>query len=142
VNESDPPNQRRWHLIAALLSDSRLSRAMLIGTGIYGILVWFDLPAFPCAWKNVTGLPCPGCGMTRSTLALMNGHFLESLRYNALTWIMLLLWLIVAIGITIPARYRKIWIERIGVWENRTRWGLWFTGIAVIYTLTRWTPFL
>lgn len=80
--------------------------------------------------------------MTRSTLALMNGHFLESLRYNALTWIMLLLWLIVAIGITIPARYRKIWIERIGVWENRTRWGLWFTAIAVIYTLTRWTPFL
>ncbi len=138
VSQQDQPKHRRWHLIAALLADVRLSRAMLLGTGIYGILVCFNLPVFPCPFNNVTGLPCPGCGMTRSTLALMNGRFLDSLRYNALTWIMILFWLIVAIGITIPARYRKVWIEKIGVWETRTRWGLWFAGIVAIYTLTRW----
>jgi hypothetical protein len=138
VNEEKKPPSRRWHFIAALLADYRLARAMLIGTAIYGVLVWFDLPAFVCPWQKLTSLPCPGCGMTRSTLALMKGNFAESLQYNALTWVVLLFWIITAVGITIPARYRKVWITKIGEWEQRSRWGLWFGGILAIYTLTRW----
>lgn len=141
MNDNDKPPSRRWHFIAAVLADRRLARGMLIGTALYGLLVFFNLPVFVCPWKQVTGLPCPGCGMTRSTLALMQGDFLTSLRLNALTWFIWFFWIIIAIGITIPARYRKIWIKKIGDWEQRSRWGLWFGGILVIYTLTRWLPF-
>lgn len=142
MSEKENPHPRRWHFIAALLADYRLAAAMIIGTAIYGVLAWFKLPAFPCPWMNLTGLPCPGCGMTRSTFALLHGHFLESLRYNALTWVLLLFWMIIAVGISIPARYRKVWIEKIGRWEQRSRWGLWFAIILVIYTLTRWLFFV
>jgi Protein of unknown function (DUF2752) len=142
VSEKNHPHPRRWHLIAALLADMRLARAMIIGTALYGLLAWLDIPVFPCPWKNVTGLPCPGCGMTRSTFSLLHGRVLESLNYNALTGIILLFWLIIVIGITIPARYRNIWIEKIGQWEQRSKWALWFAGIVAIYTLTRWLNFL
>ncbi len=40
---------------------------------------------FPkCVFHELTGFACPGCGLTRAFHAMLNGHFLESLRYNAL----------------------------------------------------------
>jgi Protein of unknown function (DUF2752) len=37
-----------------------------------------------CLFKLATGLPCPGCGMGRATIALFHGHFVDSLYYNVL----------------------------------------------------------
>ena len=41
----------------------------------------FRLPGF-CLFKALTGVPCPGCGVTRSILALASGHFAEAWRAN------------------------------------------------------------
>ena len=138
VSENATPDSKRWHLIAALLAQPLLARVMLLGTAVYGLIAWWGLPLMVCPWKNLTGLPCPGCGMTRSTFALLQCHYRESLNANALTVAVLLLWMIVAVGVSIPARYRTAWIQSIGRWEHRSRWGLWFVIILVIYTLTRW----
>jgi len=40
------------------------------------------LPA--CVFKTLTGIPCPTCGMTRATLALVNLDFMAALRVNPL----------------------------------------------------------
>ncbi|MGO9481115.1 MAG: DUF2752 domain-containing protein [Candidatus Kryptoniota bacterium] len=40
-----------------------------------------SLPSF-CLFKDVTGIPCPSCGTTRSLIALINGNFSESLWIN------------------------------------------------------------
>ncbi|HHX57790.1 MAG TPA: DUF2752 domain-containing protein [Clostridiales bacterium] len=37
---------------------------------------------FPCIFNLFTGYFCPGCGNTRSIIALLNGHIILSLRYN------------------------------------------------------------
>ncbi|MDR3710893.1 MAG: DUF2752 domain-containing protein [Capsulimonadaceae bacterium] len=37
-----------------------------------------------CVFHAVTGLPCPGCGMTRSLICLMHGRFHESFLYHPL----------------------------------------------------------
>ncbi len=37
-----------------------------------------------CGFKHLTGAPCPGCGMTRSVLALLHGGFAESWRLHPL----------------------------------------------------------
>ena len=31
-----------------------------------------------------TGLPCPTCGLTHATIAILHGHLLESLKYHPL----------------------------------------------------------
>ena len=36
----------------------------------------------PCIWKTVTGIPCPGCGLTRSIASLSNFDLIGSIRYN------------------------------------------------------------
>ncbi len=133
--------KRNWHFLTVFIADARLGRGMLVGGAIYGILVLTGFPVMPCPWNKLTGLPCPGCGMTRSTFALLRGDFLESLRLNAFTWAILLFWLIVAIGITLPKNLRALLVARLGAWEDRSRWALWFLVILVIYTLTRWVGF-
>jgi hypothetical protein len=35
-----------------------------------------------CPFKLLTGFPCPGCGITKSFVALYEGHLLESLSYH------------------------------------------------------------
>lgn len=35
-----------------------------------------------CVFHKITGYNCPGCGMTRASIALLNFHFMESIKYN------------------------------------------------------------
>ena len=42
----------------------------------------------PCPFKLLTGLDCPGCGATRASWAIVHGHPLRALGYNAL-WTLL-----------------------------------------------------
>ena len=35
-----------------------------------------------CLFKNVTGIPCPSCGVTRSMACLLQGNVLQALYWN------------------------------------------------------------
>lgn len=37
-----------------------------------------------CGFKNLTGLPCPGCGLTHSFCALGKGNLFDAFAFNAL----------------------------------------------------------
>ncbi len=37
-----------------------------------------------CAFHNLTGLPCPGCGLTRSWVSMAHGHFAEAWMWHPL----------------------------------------------------------
>lgn len=71
-------------------SGSRLPLIILGATflGIAAILFFFN-PAthhfYPeCQFHRLTGLNCPGCGMTRAGYALLHGEFAVALHDNAL----------------------------------------------------------
>ena len=38
-----------------------------------------------CFVRMICGLPCPGCGITHSVIALLSGHLWESLKYYPFT---------------------------------------------------------
>ncbi|MCB9738042.1 MAG: DUF2752 domain-containing protein [Deltaproteobacteria bacterium] len=42
-----------------------------------------------CFHRLTTGIPCPGCGLTRGFVALMHGHLRGALHYNPLTPVVL-----------------------------------------------------
>jgi len=42
-----------------------------------------DLPV--CAFRSLTGRPCPLCGLTHAFFALAKGHFAEALHWHALS---------------------------------------------------------
>jgi hypothetical protein len=44
-----------------------------------------------CIIKHTTNIPCPSCGSTRSALALLQGNFIESLYWNPIGILLLLI---------------------------------------------------
>ncbi|MDC0676312.1 DUF2752 domain-containing protein [Sorangium atrum] len=63
-------------------------RAARLGTvaAVLGILVACGAPL--CPFAIVTRHPCPGCGLTRATLALAQGHLADALRLHPLSPVM------------------------------------------------------
>ena len=58
-----------------------------------------------CPFRLVTGLPCPGCGTTRSVAALLDGRLADSLSFNPL-------------GIVFPSAV-LLWALRVNVLEQK-----------------------
>jgi len=82
---------RRMKLTNWLNSNKHIRRIYLpMGiAGVGGLLylkVWLPLTGIeiPCVFREITGLWCPGCGLTRMVLALMELDFLQAFRYNML----------------------------------------------------------
>jgi hypothetical protein len=54
-------------------------------------------------FKWMTGLPCPGCGMTRACLHVLSGNFEEAFYYHPLFWLVPIVF-----GIVIFQKYSLI----------------------------------
>jgi Protein of unknown function (DUF2752) len=82
--------------ISAPLSPGIFAGIVLGATAIgAGAVVFFFNPSthgfYPvCAFHALTGLNCPGCGMTRALYALLHGNFPVALKDNALLVLALL----------------------------------------------------
>ncbi|MBD3920540.1 DUF2752 domain-containing protein [Paenibacillus sp. PR3] len=66
-----------------------LIRGSLIAcAGLLYLLIWLPLTdiGIPCVFHLVTGLYCPGCGITRAALSLLHGQVAQALRYNPLVF--------------------------------------------------------
>lgn len=64
----------------------RLKNILIIGgIVIIPILIFILDLKLHCIFKYYLDIRCPGCGLTRSLYALLNGNILESLYYNILT---------------------------------------------------------
>jgi hypothetical protein len=44
-----------------------------------------NLDANLCAYRWLTGKPCPLCGMTHALLAIFQGQFTQAIHFNALS---------------------------------------------------------
>lgn len=75
----------------------------------------FPLP--PCPVKLLTGLDCPGCGVTRMIYSLLHGDVLTALHFNAaaMLFIPFFLW---TWGAWVLGRWRG---RRVPTWEQ-WRW--------------------
>ena len=56
-----------------------------------------------CPFKLLTGLPCPGCGMTRSVVTLLHGDLGASLYYHPLGFVL------VALAVTLALADAWFW---------------------------------
>lgn len=57
------------------------------------ILYYLKIP-IPCLFHKITHLYCPGCGITRMFDALLHFHIEEAFSYNALVFVLILLYFI------------------------------------------------
>ncbi|MCX6467887.1 MAG: DUF2752 domain-containing protein [Corynebacteriales bacterium] len=88
-----------------------------------------------CPFRVVTGLPCPGCGLTRSWIALGHGDVATAFSYNvfgpiSMAFVAAMIVLTLAVASAGPARIGRV----AGVARHPVVWlvaGLWIAyGVA------------
>jgi len=126
---------------SARLSPGLFAGLLLGATGIgAGAMLFFFDPGthsfYPvCLFHAMTGLNCPGCGMTRALSALLHGNFLLALKDNALFVVTLAGMLIWSTGLA----WRKL--RNQPVTFNVPPKFLWtFLAVALVFGVLRNLP--
>lgn len=112
----------------------RLRRAARVGglVSVAAAAVFMGLPL--CPFALVTRHPCPGCGLTRATLAALHGHFADALHIHPL--VLVLGPLVILASFVSAVSYvrdgRTTSVERLrGPWATRAMIFLGFVTIAL-----------
>lgn len=67
---------------------------VLLAAGLaYGLFVMATGWAVPCVFHKLTGLLCPGCGISRMCIALMRLDFRAAFHYHPLVMLLAPFWL-------------------------------------------------
>jgi hypothetical protein len=121
----------------------RLLAAAGILAGIGGsAFVWFFNPAnagfFPvCPLFQMTGIACPGCGMTRGFHALFHGEILTALDFNAMVplWAFVFAYLFAAMFV-IAVRGRS---PKLTIFKPKYIWGFFI--LMLVFAVVRNLPY-
>ncbi|MEI8293342.1 MAG: DUF2752 domain-containing protein [bacterium] len=92
--------------------------ACLVFLILFSKTVFPFFPSVPCAFKDLTGLPCPFCGGTRAACAALQGDFSHSLRLNALSMPFLAL----LVSITVTSVVEILCGRPLARWQDIFRW--------------------
>ena len=104
--------------LSSLLSHRRLCAWIVVGTVILGAASRAGVPLWICPFPPVTGLPCPGCGVTRGLSALIDGRFAEAVALHPFVPLFALAWFLPLFVVVLPGPARKAlitgvqWVER------------------------------
>ncbi len=77
VEASRRPQWPFWAILIVLLWIVLGCTAVFLGE-------YLDRPAQLCLFKRLIGIPCPTCGATRGSLAVLQGRIIEGWLYNPL----------------------------------------------------------
>ena len=82
-----------------------------------------------CLFLHVTGLPCPGCGLGRSFVALTHGAWADALAAHPLGPVVYLLLAVLLVRLLVGALRRTPWRPWL---PPRLRWPAVWLGVAAV----------
>lgn len=125
---------RHWTMLMVSLAVIALSFALQLNATGRVRASWLPFDSLPplCGSRALFGINCPGCGLTRSFVALASGDVAESFRLHRIGWLMAL-----AVVLQIPYRLWGLRELRHGVISGR-RWPIWFGRVLIAALLLNW----
>lgn len=109
---------RPW--LGALLSDVRLCRVILIACAVLGAGHMLGYALWPCVFAQITGLPCPGCGMTRAVAALLRGDWSAAMHFHPFAPVFSIFGVLLAVSAMAGLRVRKALAARVSLIEEKS----------------------
>jgi hypothetical protein len=132
-------------------------REVSIKRNIYGIVGSFTMLAVPffitlssgvegiedkqslCPFKMVTGMPCPGCGVTKSIMFLYEGDLWTSLYYHVFGPLVVAAAILAIIVLSLEIYTKKTYLNRV-LYNNNLTYVL--AASLTVYHLTRLIIFI
>jgi hypothetical protein len=132
-----PPNMlpsNAFAPISPLLRDRKFALVVAGTAGVQIALVSLSLPGWDCPFFRVTGIPCPGCGLTRAVILLLKGDLQASLRFHAFAPMVLLTAVALILVLLLPRSITQPAISKLEMLERQTG----FTAIILVGLILYW----
>jgi hypothetical protein len=123
--------------ISTLLRDRKFGLILTGAAGLHIGLLSLGLPSWDCPFFKLTGIPCPGCGLSRACLLLLRGEVRASFRFHAFAPIFLVLISILIIGTLLPRSLTGPLIRRAETLERQSGLTIIILGGLILYWLAR-----
>ena len=115
-------------------------RAVCIGVAATGLVLVlgnaFGLSLWTCVFHEVTGLPCPGCGLTRGMTAFARGDVQQALQWHPFTPVFAFGAVLTVVVTVLPASQRAKVLDVIARIEART--GITFVLLIALFAFGIW----
>ena len=129
--------QTAFSPLATLLRDRRFGLVLTGALGLNIALFSLGLPSWECPFFRLTGVPCPGCGLTRACMLLLRGEVQASIKFHAFAPIFLVLIAMLIMGTLLPRSVTEPLIYKAETLERQTGLTIIILGGLILYWLAR-----
>jgi hypothetical protein len=130
-------NPSSFPTVLSLLRDRKFSFIALLVSAPLLFVFANEGVAWPCPFLHLTGIPCPGCGLTRATYLLLQGDVKNSLTFHAFSPVVVLGLGILTSSCLLPERPRARWAEHLAKIERKTGIVILLLVAMILYWLGR-----
>jgi hypothetical protein len=123
--------------ISTLLRDRKFGLILTGAAGLHIGLLSLGLPSWDCPFFKLTGIPCPGCGLSRACLLLLRGEVRASIKFHAFAPIFLVLISILIIGTLLPRSLNESLVHKAETLERQSGLTIIILGGLILYWLAR-----
>jgi hypothetical protein len=138
--DTHPPSSTRTDqrfslpVLAQVLEHRATGLAIGAAAALHLGLMHFGLPSWSCPVRDTLGIPCPGCGLSRASSALLLGDWRTALAQHAFAPLLLAV-LVLLVGMALlPEPLRRQGVARVARFERHT--GL--TALLLVALMVYW----
>lgn len=117
-------------LIAAILRERPVCVGFLVAGVVLVTAQRLGITIYACPFQATTGLPCPGCGLTRGTSALLRGDLQQALAFHPFSPLVGICVILLLLSLILPEAPRRKMLKHIEALERRT--GLALLGLLAL----------
>ncbi len=134
-------SQTAFSPLTPLLRNRRFGLFLTGVLSLNVVAIALHLPGWECAFLRVTGLPCPGCGLTRACMLLLKGVVQASIKFHAFAPIFVLFIAMLIACTLLPRTLTERYITKTEKLERQTGITIIILGGLILYWLARWLLF-
>jgi hypothetical protein len=123
--------------LAAILRNRRFGLVLAGVLSLHVTFVWLQVRVWECSFFKLTGLPCPGCGLTRACMLLLQGDVRDSVRFHAFAPIFIILISVMMLATFLPKIVTEPFIQKAETLERQTGLTIIILGGLILYWLAR-----
>lgn len=124
----------RTSIVASVLRQRPLCIALIAAGAVHLGATAAGVPGWICPWKAATGLPCPGCGLTRASIWLVRGDIAGALKFHPFAPVAVIGIALVLAGAILPDASRDRLLSAMG----RVDRGGWISAVLLVALVVYW----